>query len=203
MHDIGVTLEERDEGQEEAAVEAVQIELVGRQVGGRDQHQPGGEQALEQARQDHRVGDVLDLEFVEADEPHLVGDHGSDRRDRIAADPLANDVHPLMGLGHELVEMDTALGDGGGERKELVHQHGLAAADLAVDVETARRVVAPAEEPAKKTAAGRWLLFGKRAVESFQPIDDGGLRRIAADRPGRDQPPIALAERGLARARLA
>ena len=183
-------------GRNRPRLRPLQIEFVGRHVGGCDQHQPGGEQALEQARQDHRIGDVLDLEFIEADEPHLVGDHRSNRPDRIAADPLANDVHPLMGLGHELVEMDAALGDGGGERKELVHQHGLAAADLAVDVEPARRGIARAEEPAEKTAAGRWLLFGKRAVEGLEPVDDAGLRRIVADRPRRDQLPIALAERG-------
>ena len=141
--------EKRDEGQEQAAVEAVAIEVFGRGVGGRDQHQAGANSALEQARQDHRIGDVLDLEFVEAEEPHLVGDRGGDRRDRIAADPPADDVDALMDVGHEFVEMDAALGHGGGEREELVHQHGLAAADLAVDVEPARRGVARAEEPAE------------------------------------------------------
>ena len=84
MDDVGMMLEHRDEGQEQAAVQPVAIELVGRHVGGCDQHHSGGEQALEQARQDHRIGDVLDLEFVEADEPHLMGDHRGDRRDRIA-----------------------------------------------------------------------------------------------------------------------
>ena len=150
-------LKHRDERQEQAAVEAALIELVGRNVGGCHQHQAGGEQALEQARQDHRIGDVLHLELVEAEEPHLVGDHGGDRPDRIAADPPANDVDALLGLGHELVEMDAALGDSGGEREELVHQHGLAAADLTVDVEPARHSVAGSEEPAYQAVRRRPL----------------------------------------------
>ncbi len=201
-HDFGVMLEQRDERQEQAAIQAVAIEFVGRHVGGRDQHQPGREQALEQARQDHRVGDVLDLELVEAEQSHLAGDRRGHRRDRIATASLARNVNPLVGLGHEFVEMDAALGDGGGDREEFVHQHGLATADLAVDVEAARGAPASTEEPRKQTAAASRGVVGKGAIEGFKPTDDGRLRRVGAERPGRDEVTIAVGERGLPRARL-
>ena len=158
------------------------IEIVGRPVGGRHQHDARGEQALEQARQDHRIGDVLDLELVEAEEPHLV-------RRSIAAtgtigspsEPLADDVDPLVDLVHELVEMDAALRHGVGEREELVHQHGLAAADLAVDVEPAYGAgSARAEQPADETVSRRRRLpVGRARLRASRRVDDSGLRRIA------------------------
>ena len=44
-------------------------------------------------------------------------------------------VHALVHVGHELVEMRAALAHHRAGLEEQVHQHGLAAADLAVDVE--------------------------------------------------------------------
>jgi hypothetical protein len=60
-------LEKVDEGQEKLAVDAVPVERIRRAVGGGDERHATGEQGLEQAAQDHGVGDVGDLELVEAE----------------------------------------------------------------------------------------------------------------------------------------
>ena len=48
--------------------------FIRRPVRGGHDHHAFGEQALEQPPQDHRVGDVGDLHFVEAQQPRLLGD---------------------------------------------------------------------------------------------------------------------------------
>ena len=52
-------------------------------VGGGDDHDPTLEQRLEQTAEDHRVGDVIDLEFVEAQQCRTGGDLVGQRRYRI------------------------------------------------------------------------------------------------------------------------
>ena len=68
-HDLQPLFEHGDEGQEQPPVDAVVIEIGRRAVGGGDQRDAEGEQGFEQAPQDHRVGDVGDLQFVEAEQP--------------------------------------------------------------------------------------------------------------------------------------
>ena len=56
-----------------------------------------------------------------------------------------------MHLGHEFVEMGAALVLDRALLKEQIHQHGLAAADLAMNVKPARRRLAlVAEQPAEQ-----------------------------------------------------
>ncbi len=187
-HDIRVTLEQRHEGQEERPIEPVTIELVRRHVGGGDQHQPGLEQLLEQPRQDHRVGDILHLEFVEAEKLGFAHDRRGDGRDRIAAAGLlAVGVDALMHFAHEFVEVDAALRHGGGEGEELVHQHGLAAADLAVDVEPPGWRGAACEQPAERAGLGGEPLLAEPPVEVVETRRQAHLRGIVADRAGRRQ----------------
>ena len=66
LEDIELLLEQRDERQKPLALQTVLVELVRRAVRGRDDHNPGVEQRPEQAFEDHRIGDVLDLKLVEA-----------------------------------------------------------------------------------------------------------------------------------------
>jgi hypothetical protein len=58
-------LQHVDEGHEQLAVEAVLVQLVRRPIGGRHHRHTQPEQPIEQPAQDHRVGDVADLELVE------------------------------------------------------------------------------------------------------------------------------------------
>ena len=58
--------EKGEEGEEEGAVQPALVEAAGLDVGGRDHHDPVGEQRREQPAEDHGVGDVGDGELVEA-----------------------------------------------------------------------------------------------------------------------------------------
>jgi len=52
----------------------VLVELVRRTVRGGDDHHPGIEQRGEHPLEDHRIGDVVDLKLVEAQQRSLLGD---------------------------------------------------------------------------------------------------------------------------------
>ena len=96
----------------------------------------------------------------------------------------------------------------GADGEEQVHQHRLAAADLAVDVEALRcrrvsgRVVAdqagePAADPARRPGRlgqGR----GQFVVQSLQRRDRRGLRRVRRDRAGGEQGGVGIAGAGMA-----
>ena len=86
LEHIELLLQERDERQKPLALQPVLVELVRRAVGGRDDHHPGVEQRGEQALEDHRIGDVLDLELVEAQQRRL------GRRDRAATLTIGSSV---------------------------------------------------------------------------------------------------------------
>ena len=98
------------------------------------------------------------MKFVEAQQPGFVGER---RRDGLigssfAISPdfisLADGVEPLVHVGHELVEVRAALAPHRARGEEQVHQHGLAAPDVAVDVEAADRAflaLAFSEQPAE------------------------------------------------------
>ena len=139
-HHVDLGLEQRDERQEAIAVEAVLVEPVGRPVGGRDHGQAALEQALEQPAQDHGVGDVDDVELVEAEQAIALGDVGGQDLQRVLGRPgLAQLVQAALHLEHELVEVDAPMRHAPQAVGEQVHQHGLAAADAAMEVDAPRR----------------------------------------------------------------
>ena len=126
LENVELSLEQGDERQKPLAVQPVLVKLVGGAVRGRHHHDPGIEQCGKQAIEDHRVGDVLNLEFVKAEERRL----GSDLR-RHLGDRLAGSVPPLLfdaivHFEHKGVEMNPplVLARRGGE--EEIHQHRLA-----------------------------------------------------------------------------
>ena len=102
---------------------------------------------------------------------------------RAVLDVLPVDVHALMHVGHEFVEMHAALALHRAGREEQVHQHGLAAADLAVDVK-------PFQRRAGLRGVGR---TASRARTTCAPAGAArGAARAPSDapraRPGRDRP---------------
>ena len=152
-------LEDVDEGQEQRAIEPVAIEVVRRDIGRGDQDHAILEQRREQPRQDHRVGDIVDGEFVETDDTRFGRDIARNRRDRIVLldlallQRLAMRGNAVMRIGHEVVEMDAPLALGGTRGKEEIHQHGLAAANMTMDIQALhgsdlRRPLG--EQPAKR-----------------------------------------------------
>jgi len=63
-----------DEGQEQRTVQTALVEILGRDVRGRHNDGAEFEKFREQPPQDHRVGDVGDVKFVETQQPCLVED---------------------------------------------------------------------------------------------------------------------------------
>ena len=95
------------------------------------------EQRLEQPVQDHRVGDVGDVELVEADQP--VAPRDALRRARRAGSTVPfSSAQLAVHLAHELVEVQPRLALQRHRVEEAVHQEALAAPDAAVHVDAAR-----------------------------------------------------------------
>ncbi len=195
-------LEVRHEGQEQRPVEAALVESVGLDVRGRDDGDAAPEQVVEQATQDHRVGDVGDSELVEAQQGRLVGQLVGHRSDRVVAldgaglQRLTVGVDPLVRVGQETVEMDAPLR----LRRRLVeevHQHGLPAPDRAPDVQALDRlglVLATEQPPQGARLAGPLaaLEVDDQPVEGAHEVRLGG---IALDGAGGDQRLVALVDR--------
>ena len=86
------------------------------------------------------------MKFVEAEQPALLGDVVGGEPDRVLAfDPavlqlLAIGPHPLVHVSHEFMEVGAALADHRVRLEEQIHHHGLAAADVAVDVKAFHRL---------------------------------------------------------------
>src|SRR6202030_4248092 len=79
--------------------------------------------------------------------------------------------------------------------EKQVHQHGLAAADLAVNVEAARRrLILVRKQPAEQALLAHRLVAGKPPFEIGEGVGDFRLRRVGLDRAGRDQGLILAAE---------
>ncbi|MNC28298.1 hypothetical protein D3C75_764980 [compost metagenome] len=130
---LHVPLDGGDGRQETLAVEAVAVELLGRLVGGSDNHHALVEQYLEQAAEDDRVTDVVDEQLVEAQHGYLPGQLPGQRQQRVGG--AVELEQALVDPGHEVVEV---LAPAGYPQAavELVHQPGLAAADRAPEVDT-------------------------------------------------------------------
>ena len=183
-HDLDLALEQRDERGEQLPVEPVGIELVGGHVGGRDHHHAAGEQLLEQPPQQHGVGDVGDLELVEAEQARALEhrlDHRGNRIGVVRLGPrrLAEPGDRRMHLVHELVEVHAALFRDRDLREEQVHQERLAAPHLAHQVgalDGFGLFQQPGEKAARRLAGTQ---FRRDAVEG-----PGGplLQRVGAER---------------------
>jgi len=142
------------------------------------------------------------VEFVKTQQPGLGENRFGGERDDVAiVDLAARDVLPkavdaLMHVGHEFVKMRAALVGDRARLKKQVHQHGLAAADLAVNVKSARRLVLVGKQPAEQTLLAHRLVPRKPLLQRAQCLDRARLRGIGLDRAGGDEGLIVVAERG-------
>ena len=183
----------RDERQEQPAVEPVPVKLVGRRIRGRNQDQTTREQCLEQTRQDHRIGDVLDGELVEAEEPRRLRDIRSDGSDGVCralaavSHRLADEVDAVVNLRHEFVKVHPPLPPHHGGGEEGVHQHRLAAPDAAMDVEPADGLRLAGEQPAESAPFGCKSTLGEAFLEPVHATGNGKLGRVAGQLAGFDQ----------------
>ena len=127
---------EIDERQKQMPVEAVLVQLARMEIrrGADDHAEPV--QAFEQASDNHGVRDVLDLHFIQADHPDIFSKLARHRRNGVVDFRLPDIVQRRMDLLHEVEKMDPPLAVRAGEFKKQVHQHRLAATDLAPNVES-------------------------------------------------------------------
>src|SRR6202040_2488927 len=77
------------------------------------------------------------------------------------------------------------------------HQHGLAAADLAVNIKPAwRAAVLVREQPAEETLLARRAIIRQPRFERAEGLDGVSLRGIGLDRAGTDEILVMRAKRG-------
>jgi hypothetical protein len=183
-HHIEPFLDQCDKGHEMLAVEAVLVEIRGRTVRRRDHRHPVRDQRGEQAREDHRIGAIVHHHFVEGEAADIFDQRGRNLRDRIAALALAHLAHPRVDVEHEGVEMDAPFALDGQMVVKQVHQHRLAAADGAPQIDAARRVgFAPGDPPQDAAARRRRLQIGLQRGEAFcrRPLFGVGLQLARSD----------------------
>src|SRR4029079_19558249 len=123
----------------------------------------------EQPAKDHGVSDIGDVELIEAQQPTLLRDLAGGEADRVVAldlavlELLAEYAHTVVDIGHELVEVGAALANHRTCLEEQVHQHGLAAADIAEHVDalvSVAALIAAAEQPAHRPRPTRRAVRG-------------------------------------------
>jgi hypothetical protein len=139
------------------AVEPVLIKPVRRHVRGGDDRHATGEQHAEQPPEQHGIGDVGDLELVEAKEADIGQERPGHRRDRIgvfglAARAGAKGPDGFVHLVHEFMEVHPSLARLWDGLEEEIHKHGLAAPDLADEIGAARRPLGLAQEGVEQAA---------------------------------------------------
>jgi hypothetical protein len=180
-----------DEGQEQGPVQPALIEPLRLHIRGGEDDDILGEQGLEQAPEDHRIGDVGDGELVEAQHIGFLRECLRHRFDRVVTlDParlelLAIGVDAAVHIGHESVEMGPALSAHAEAFKEQIHQHGLAAPHRAPDVKPLDRLArggAASEQPAERAALAREALFIELRGQFVEPREQARLGRITLDR---------------------
>ena len=92
-------------------------------------------------------------------------------------------VNALVHVDHEFVEMDAAFSLDRACLEEQIHQHRLAAPDLAVKVEPLEQrllFLATGEQPAERGRFPRQAIFDDPFFQPRQHLDDGDLRCISA-----------------------
>ena len=129
-------LQQLDGRQDAVTVQAVRIQVVRMKIGGRDNADAVGEQRLQQAMQDHRVGDVRDVKLIETDETETARNATPEFVQGVdgTLEVLQFPVH----LAHELMKVQSRLA---GERDGLekaVHQEALATPDPTMHVDAPR-----------------------------------------------------------------
>ena len=156
-------------------MQAVRIQGIRHVVAGHDEDQAMLEERVQQALQDHCIGDVRDVELVEADDGVALGSAAGHLVERVG--------HGLEGAQllvhgpHEFVEMQAGLAGRGQGLEEAVHQEALAASHAAIHPDAARRYLAARHQPLQQ-AAGAVVEVGQLVGQLLQSFDGGPLGRV-------------------------
>ena len=132
---------------------------------------PLGQQGLEQAAHDHCIGNVADLHFIEAQNLRLFCQVHGDLRHHIS---FAQRLAALVNVLHEGMEVDALLGLHLQVCKKQIHQHGFAAAHVAINIDALGRAVLVQE-----SSDGAALFAGfKRLGQLIEMRNDCRLRGV-------------------------
>src|SRR5690606_18579354 len=175
-----------DRRHEALPLQPIAIQIAGLEVRRRGERHAASEERREEIAENHRVGDVVDRELVEADDPRAIGEMIRDDLERVLA--VAQLLQAVVHLGHEAVEMQPQLVFERQRRVEEIHHQRLAAADAAPEIQAAhgldRALQTPrdAPAPASRRRAGREEI----AIEPFERGDGFGLRTVRHELSRRD-----------------
>ena len=112
----------------------------------------------------------------------------------------AKAADPLVHIEHELVEMDAALAQHRRGLEEQVHEHGLAAPDIAIKVEAFVQVVAlltpGGKQPAERVGLAAQAMLAQPFIQRAEECQQLLLRRITLDLAGGNQHLVAGSDIG-------
>src|SRR5437879_41353 len=182
LDQVEPALDQLDRREEALALQTVLVEPVGVIVAGHAEHHAALHHRLQVAAQDHGVGDVGDVKFVETDQPATPRGALGERGDRILG--ALQLVELAMDLAHEVVEVDAALAQERHAQIEAVHEEALAPSDGAPQVDAFRQR-RPHQQAFQPGVAFR-LVGGPVLVELLQPLDRAPLRSIADEPAARE-----------------
>src|SRR5882672_562018 len=188
VQDVEARLQQLDGWQEVLALQAVLVQLVGAVVRGEAAHHPEVHSAAEQPAHDHRVGNVVDVHLVEADETVALGDALGERAERVLAALQLCEL--AVHVAHEVVEVHAALAHQRQAQVEAVHEEALAPADAAPEVDPAWQRRAHHQAPQRRGAPR--LVRGPFLVELLQALDRAQLRGVALEAAALQRPVVDL-----------
>ena len=132
VNDIKMIRQQPDERQEQLPVQPARVQVVGMEVRGRDDGHSGLEELLEQSSDNHGIGNVGDLHFIQAEELRRGGDPVCDRLEYGFAPRPSPLVQGFLNLLHERMEMDAPLRHWTRCLEKQVHQHRFTGPDSTV-----------------------------------------------------------------------
>src|SRR5262245_58012673 len=136
--DVAMALQQDNKRQKEGTVQSFPIEVARREIGGRDHDDAKFEQSREETAEDHCVGDVGDMEFVEAKQRAFSRYQRCRALNRIeltsfaVLELLPEDMNTFVHVSHEFVKMYASFAHDRAGLEEQIHQHRLAAANFAI-----------------------------------------------------------------------
>ena len=164
-------LDNLDRGQEILPLQTVRIQAIGRVVGGGQQHHAALQHRRYQPAQDHRIGNVVDVKFVQTQHAGVFGDVVGEGGQRVFLP--GKRLHLMMDFGHEIMEVDAAFAAIRQARVKRIHQKCLTAPDPAPEIQTVRHF--RAEQAAPQEPVAFCLEFHQLMPERIQFINRGGL----------------------------
>jgi hypothetical protein len=188
LQHVEAVLQQLDRRKEALALQPVGVELVRCMVAGHDEFDPAIHHPSQVAAEDHRIGDVGDVEFIEAHQP--IAARGALRHRGEGVLASLQFVQLAMDLAHEVVEVHAALSHQRHAEVEAVHEKALAAAHAAPEVYALgqRRL----DEQAPERRAAPRLVGAPFLEQALQPLDRAPLGRVGDEAAARQ---VLLVER--------